>query len=302
VKPQLLFPALRIWRCELQAAGVVLVGPGETVDAGKPVAEGQMPAAPVVVELGQAQAIVSSGQEVRAGSVVGKRKKLIGSGEEVRAPVAGKVLLVADGQILLQPPALTVTLEAPLPGTVASVRAGWSIDLEGHFGLLRGCGSSGQSHRGLLGQDVAIETEPLTTSRMQAYATQGIRALIAPSWGEPPLPSPTGDNPAIFLTESVPGTPMATPIAEMLRRHLGRPAALRLGARPLLGFLSEAPEETQCFGPGSWVRSADGRAGRLVAIAQAPRFFASGLRAAPADVDFGDRTETVPVDSLEWIA
>jgi hypothetical protein len=50
------------------------------------------------------------------------------------------------------------------------------------------------------------------------------------------------------------------------------------------------------------VRSADGRAGRLVAIAQAPRFFASGLRAAPADVDFGDRTETVPVDSLEWIA
>ena len=95
---------------------------------------------------------------------------------------------------------------------------------------------------------------------------------------------------------------MAAPIAEMLRRHIGRPVALRLGPEPALAFSAEEGSEPQCFGPGSWVRAAGDLTGRLVKICDAPRFFESGLRAIPAEVDFGDRTQILALDSLDWIA
>jgi hypothetical protein len=282
----------------------VLVSPGATVQADTPVAEGQVTPAPVVVELGQAQAVVAAGQEVQAGEVVARRKKLLGSGQEVRASVAGKVLLIAEGELLLQPPPLASSLEAQLPGVVASVRAGWGVDVEGCFALLRGWGSLGASQHGTLGDAIAVASEPLTTSRLQALTSKGIRAVIAPSWAEGEIPSPhvVPDGPAIFLTEPMPGRPMAAPIAEALQRHLGQPVALSLGPRPLLGFASNSEDDAQCFGPGAWVRTADGRTGRLTDIGQAARFFASGLRGVPAVVDLGDHTETLPLDSLDWIA
>ncbi|MFI5268139.1 MAG: hypothetical protein ACHQ7M_12260, partial [Chloroflexota bacterium] len=283
---------------------LVLVSPGATVQPDTPVAEGQVSPPPVVVELGQAQAVVAAGQLVQAGEVVAKRKKLLGSGQEVQASVAGKVLLVSESELLLQPPPLATSLEAQLPGVVASVRAGWGVDVEGCFGLLRGWGSSGVSQHGTLGEAIAVVPEPLTTGRLQGLASQGVRAVIGPSWAEGEIPSSNvaPDGPAIFLTEPMPDRPMATPIAETLHRHLGQPVALSLGPLPLLGFASNSEDEVQCFGPGAWVRMADGRTGRLVSMGQAPRFFASGLRGVPADVDLGDRTETSPLDSLDWIA
>lgn len=304
MKPQLQLPAKRVWRSQLPFEGRVVAEPGAAVEAGTIVAEGQAPGLPVVVDLGQAQAVVAAGQEVRAGEVIAKRKKMLGSGQEVQAPVAGKVLLVAEGELLLQPPALAVSLEAQLPGVVAAVRAGWGIDVEGCFGLLRGWGGFGASCRGLLGDAVAVVPEPLTTGRLQALAAQGVRAVIGPSWaeGESPSANVVPDAPAIFLTEPMPGRPMSAPIAETLRRHLGQPVALSLGSQPLLGFASNSADEGQCFGPGAWVRTADGRTGRLASIGLAPRFFPSGLRGVPAVVDLGDSTETLPLDSLDWIA
>jgi hypothetical protein len=301
MKPQLLVPARRTWRRELPSEGVIPVAPGQTVDPATTVAQGQTAAPPVVIDLGQAQATVTAGQEVQAGDVVARRKKFLGSGEEVRAPVAGRVLLIAGAELLLQPPALDVALQAQLPGSVAAVRDGWSADIEGCFGLIRGYGGSGSSQHGLLGQELAIETEPLTISRIQAFAGQGVAAIVAPSWGDPPLPAPVLDGPAIFLTEPAPGTPMAPPIADILKRHLGQPAAIDLGRQPRLAFQSNSTDDGQAFEPGAWVRTARGSAGRLISIA-GPRFFASGVRAAAAEIDLGDRTETLPLDSLEWIA
>ncbi|HEY8692401.1 MAG TPA: hypothetical protein VIR57_06625 [Chloroflexota bacterium] len=304
MKPRLQLPAKRVWRCELRYQGLVVVAPGDTVQPDSVVAEGQTLPPPIVVELGPAQALVAAGQEVQAGDVVGRRKKLLGSGEEVRAPVAGKVLLVTESELLLEPPPLAIALEAQLPGVVAAVRTGWGVDVEGCFGLLRGWASSGASCHGLLGESIAVVPEPLTTGRLQALASQGVRAVLGSSWAEDESPSSdvVPDGPATFLTEPLPGRPMAAPIAETLHRHLGQPVALSLGPQPLLGFASNSADESQCFGPGAWVRTADGRTGRLVSTGQSPRFFASGLRGVPADVDLGDRTETLPLDSLDWIA
>jgi hypothetical protein len=256
-----------------------------------------------VVDLAQAQPLVAEGQEVQSGEVVARRKKLIGSGEEVQAPISGKVLLVTEGELLLQPPPLAVMLEAQLPGAIAAVRNGWGADVEGCFGLLRGWGSWGPDEHGVLGEDVAVATEPLTTSSLQALSTQNLRAIIAASWGEDaPPPDALTDIPSVLFTEPLQGRPMATPIAEALQAHKGQPVALELGRQPRLAFASEKPAAGQGFGPEAWVRTADGQAGRLVRVGERPRFFASGLRGRPADVDLGDRTETLPLDSLEWIA
>lgn len=282
----------------------MLVSPGDNLRADTVVAEGQAPAPPVVVELGQAQTLVEPGHEVQAGDVVARRKKLLGSGQQVQAPVAGKVLLVREHELLLQPPPLTVSLQAQLPGVVAAIRAGWGVDVEGCYGLLRGWSGLGANRHGILGDSIVVVPDPLTIGRLQALASQGLAAVIGPSWanGEGPPADAVPDGLAVFLTEPMPGHPMAAPIAHALQRHLGQPVALVLGPQPLLGFVSNSEDEGQCFGPGAWVRTADGRTGRLAGIGAAPRFFASGLRAVPAEVEFGDSSETLALDSLDWVA
>ena len=303
MKPQLELPATRLWRRELGCEGRVLASPGDTVQPGTVVAEGQAPAPPVVVELGQAQALVEAGQEVQAGDVVARRKKLLGSGQEVQAPVAGKVLAVGQRELLLQPPPLAVSLEAQLPGVVAAVRGGWGVDVEGCFGLIRGWGSFGGSQHGLLGEAIAVAPDPLTIARLQTLASQGVVAAIAPGWADGESPADgVPDGMALFLTEPMPGRPMAAPIADILKRHLGQVVALALGPRPLLGFASNSVGDSQDFVAGAWVRTADGRCGRLLSMGATPRFFASGLRAVPAEVDLGDAQETVALDSLDWVA
>jgi len=244
---------------------------------------------------------VLAGQDVQAGEVLARRKRGLGKAQEVQAAVAGNILLVQDGELLLQPPPLTMALEAQLPGVIAAVRGAWGADVEGCFGLLRGATGWGSSCKGVLGEDVAVVPEPLTASRLKALAGHGVRAVIAPSWAEQLLHKPRGGI-AILLTESLRGREMAPPIAEMLRQHMGRPVALRLGSEPAVAFAAEETAGPQCFGPNSWIRAGDGRAGRLVIVGEAPRFFESGIRAIPAEVDFGDRTEILALDSLDWIA
>src|SRR5207244_465429 len=118
-------------------------------------------------------------------------------------------------------------------------------------------GGWGSSCRGVLGEDLAVAPEPLTAGRLQALAGQGARAVIAPSWEEQPPHEPRGGM-AILITEPMPGRPMAPPIAEALRQHIGRPAALRLGPEPAVAFSAEEASVPQCFGPNSWVRAASG--------------------------------------------
>jgi len=268
------------------------------------VAEAEVPVPPLVIELAQAQALVRPGQDVHAGVIVAQRKKLLGRGDELRAPVAGRVVKVTESEVLLQPPPLVSTLLAQLPGSVAAVRAGWGADVEGCFGILHGWGGMEGGEQGRLGEEIAISVEPLTIGQVQALASQGARAVVAPSWADDPAPSPwpDGERLPILLTERLPGRPMATPIAEALKRHLGRPAGLEGGPSPRLAFAGEAGEGSQCLGLGAWVRTADGHTGRLTTIGQRTRFFPSGMRAVPAEVDLGNRTETLALDSLEWIA
>ncbi|HEX6513013.1 MAG TPA: hypothetical protein VF157_11970 [Chloroflexota bacterium] len=304
MRPQLELPGKRVWQRELPADSVLKVSPGDDVQPKTVLAEAHASGHPLLIELGQAQPLVSIGQEVQAGEIVARQKKLLGRGPEVQAPVTGKVLLVSEGLVLLQPPPVSVSIEAQLPGSVAVIRSRRGVDVEGCFGMLRGWATSGVTLHGKLGDDVAIVPEPLTTASFQALAAQALKGVVAASWAasEGPTARFAPDSPAIFLTEPMPGRPMAPPLAEALQRHVGQPVALRLGGEPLLGFASSSAAESQCFGPGAWVRAADGRAGLLTSIGDRPRFFPSGLRAVPAEVDFGDRTETVALDSLEWIA
>lgn len=302
MKPQLLLPGKRPWRRNLDHEGDILVVPGEPVQPDTAVARGQAPAPPIVVEIGQAQPAVSEGQDVQAGEVVARRRKLIGSGEEVQSPIAGKVVLITPTQLLLQPPPLTVTLEAQLPGVISAVRPGWGVDVEGCIALLRGWRAFGSSLHGRLGDDVAIAVDPLTTASFHALLSQGVRAIVAGSWGEDAPLEVMPDGPALFYTEPLQGRPMAAPIAQALQASKGQLVALGLERLPILGFAADQHGDPQDFGPGSWVRTADGRSGRLVRVGDCPRFFASGLRGIPVEVDLGDRTENLPLDSLEWIA
>jgi hypothetical protein len=301
MKPQLQLPRRTIWRRELPVAGRLLVSPGDSVEPDTPIGEAEVPVAPFVISLENARPLVEAGQTVHAGVVVAERKKLLGHGDELRSPVPGTVLRVTGTELLLQPPPLSTTLSAQLPGSVAAIRDGSGVDVEGCYAIVRGRGRVPQDVHGRLGDDIAIVTEPLTISRLHALAEQGMRAIIAPCWADAPEPSWVDESPAVFLTEPR-IRPMMTPIANLLQAHLGVPAALTTGCRPLLAIALEADQTAQAFGHGSWVRLADGRAGRIAAIGGQPRFFPSGIRAVPAEVDLGDSTETVALDSLDWVA
>jgi hypothetical protein len=300
VTPQLELPRTRVWRRGLAVEGRVLVAPGEAVSPETIVAEAMLGARPMVVDLGPGGTVVVEGQEVQAGDMLARRKRAFGRALDVRAPVGGKVLLIEGRELLLQPPPAAMRLEAQLPGCIAAVRAGWGADVEGCFGLLRGHGGWGASCWGRLGEDIGVAPEPLSPGVFRALASHGVRAIVAPSWEHEPGGLANGTS--IFLTEPLPGRPMAPPIAEALRDHAGQPVALDLRESPLLAFLSPGAGGQQCFGPGSWVRTADGRGGRLASAGQRQRYFESGVIAVPAEVDFGEHTETLALDSLEWIA
>ncbi|MBV8085960.1 MAG: hypothetical protein JO247_14220 [Chloroflexi bacterium] len=296
--PQLRLPRTSQWRRLLPAEGSVLVPPGAAVEPDSIVAEGKAPVPPVAIDLGQAKSLVEVGQDIQAGDLLARRKKMLGRGAEVHAPVAGKIVRQVGTELLLAPPPRTVQLPAQLPGTIAAVRNGWGVDVEGCFALVRGCWTTGGELHGVLGEDIAIVVEPLLAARLESMLGQGIRGVIGPSWAGAASASPL----PLFLTEPAPGTPMATPIAQALQQHLGARAAIQAGPRPLMGIFVKDHGQQQRFGPGAWVRAADGRAGRLVSQGDKPRFFASGVRTLPAEVDFGDKTELLPLDSLEWIA
>jgi hypothetical protein len=297
--PQLRLPGRALWRRELPAEGTVTVVPGTLVEPDTVIAEGSTTVPPVVIELGQARPLVLSGQVVKAGEAVARRKKVLGRGDDVQTPVDGTVVRIMDAELLLSPPARVVQLTAQLPGTVAAVHAGWGVDIEGNFGLLRGFFATYVAElTGILGDSVAIVAEPLLATRLESLAGQGVRAVIGPSWAGAAQSSPV----PLFLTEPAAGTPMATPLAEALQRHLGARVALQAWPEPLLAFASAEVSQPQCFGPDAWVRTADGRAGRLVSVGESLRFFASGVRALGAEVDLGDQTAQLPLDSLEWIA
>ncbi|GEM_PF-3059520 len=302
-QPQLLLPARRVWRRGLPFPCRVLVGPGAQVRPETSVVEGSLDAAPMVVEIGQAELLVDVGRSVAAGAVIARRKKLLGRGEEILSPMAGTVLQHAGAVIIMQPPPQDVRLQAQLPGSIAAVRSASGIDLEGHFGLLYAYGGAGAEAYGVLGEDLAVVAEPLTAERLNALHAQGVHAVVAPSWSAAEAP-PVQPGLSYLLTEPVHGLSMAAPVAQALQQHRGQPAAIQFGHRPALAYLGLDGEQPppQVWGSGSWVRASDGRTGRLLSIADRPRFFPSGLRAKAAEVDFGDATESLAVDSLEWVA
>ena len=259
--------------------------------------------APVLVEIGRAELLVQPGNSVRGGEPVAQRKKLIGKGDLIQAPVAGSVVSHQGEELLLQPPPLAARMEAQLPGVVAAVQPGYGVDIAGSFALLRGATGGGAGTYGTLGEEIAVEPEPVSVDRVRSLAAQGIKAMVAASWTAGTVVPDTLPL-TWLLTEPEPGTPMAPPLAAALRARLGAPAAFQVGLHAWLGFTldASAPAEGGQFGEGSWVRIASGGAGKLLRVRSEPRYFASGLRGLAADIDFGDRTETVPFDSLEWIA
>lgn len=303
MKPQLQLPRPSLWRRELPAPGKVLVHPGDAVGPETPVAEGDLPVPPIVIDLEGARPLVTAGQSVHAGVIVAERRKLLGHGDELRSPVAGMVVKVTLNELLLQPPPLTTTLFAQLPGSIASVREAKGADVEGCYALLRGRGRLPNPIHGRLGEEIAIVAEPLTVSRLQALRAQGAQAIIAPSWADDPEPTVFAlDGPPVFLTEAAPGKAMAPPIAQLLQAQLGQPAALGAGCPPLLAVAADGAAERQSFGVGSWVRLASGQTGAVISIGERPRFFPTGFQAMPAEVDLGDSTQVVAMDSLEWVA
>lgn len=297
--PQLRAPAVAVWSRALPAPGQVRVNPGDTVEAETIVAACSLPARPVFVPLLGLSPLVRPGEWVTSGQVLAQRRRWLGGPTEVRAPVAGLARDPVEGQLLLVPQPLEMELVAQLPGLVASTTPDWGVEIRGTYGLLYGTGGSGEDQYGRLGEQIAIYTDPVSSATAEAARAQGVRAIVAPSL--------TGSLPpglTCLLTERGGGS-MATPLAEMLLAHLGQAAALRLAPVPVLGFTGQAhasaPKRAEPE-PGNWVRSADGRVGRLQQALSGRRPFASGVQATPAEVDFGDAVAVLALESLEWVA
>ena len=188
--------------------------------------------------------------EVRIGEEVGTGEVLAGKhgrrGKKLTSPVAGKVVDIAQGRIVLQEITPPLELEAGLNGSVVSVRKGRGVVIEAYGGVVQGVWGNNQRAIGTIRHEpsdgmeniygdavntqyrgaILITRRPLKRTSFQVIEDQGFIAVIAPSFEPDLIDLALETHTAILLTESFGSAKMSNVIAQFLDMMEGRQATV----------------------------------------------------------------------------
>jgi hypothetical protein len=335
----------------LPVRGEVLVGMGARVEPIDVVARTSLGGELHVVDAGKVLAVKSGdlekyllkavGDTVKEGEAIAvKGGGLIPLRRVCRSPVAGRIVAIGSGRVVLESRAETFELHAHFKGTVVSVMPSLGVVIETVGALVQGIWGAGGEAQGVLKMLAEDPKEKLATEaidvgchnsilvggslvdvealerakqmRVRGIVVGGIEAELRERASDFSCP--------VIITEGMGQVPMASAIFELLRSNAGREASisgmtqLRWGAVrpeiiiPLQGR-GATPSPQQLGGAlevGAQVRVIRqpylGSVGQVVGLPSQPRTVDSGARLRGAEVELeGKGRVFVPYADLELI-
>lgn len=328
----------------LPAPGKVIVRKGQRVGATDVVAEANLFPEHLVLDIARGLGIrreqvdehiqVQAGAQVAAGDVVAGPVGL--TRRVVRSPRNGRVIIVGNGQILLEAQSQPFVLRAGIPGEVVELVPDRGAVIETTGALIQGVWGNGPADSGLMQVLVKEPEEDLTPDKIdvgyrssivlagycrdaEVLKTAGdlpLRGLILSSMDPALAPLAMQLSIPIVILEGFGRRPINTAAFKLLSTHERREVVVNAepwdpyaGTRPEVviplpasGDLSEPPE-TAFFTPGKLVRIVRapyaGRIGSLVEL-RGVTTFPSGLQARAAEIHLEDgHSVFVPQANLE---
>lgn len=331
----------------LPAPGRVLVRVGQKVTASDVIAETSLPREHVLINVAhalgispdQANSLITckKGDKLPKGTVIAEGGGLIA--RSVRAPHDGRVIVIGDGQVMLQVGQANVELKAGMPGEVALVIPDRGAVIHGSGALIQGRWGNGRMDFGLL-VNLAETPEAVLDASMVDINLRGsvilggycgdkkvldnaaellVRGLVLSSLAPALIPAAMQVRYPIIVLEGFGQHPFDAVAHRLLTTNAKREVAVNAeifdrysGARPELMIplpASQPPPiapNAEVFTPGQQVRICRaprfGAVGSLTAILPGLTRLPSGIRAPAASVNVGGEQVTVPLANLEVLA
>jgi hypothetical protein len=252
----------------------------------------------------------------------------------VRAPVAGEVVALGGGQVLLCSGTKTIEVQAGFSGTVIEVLPEMGVVIETSGALIQGVWGNGQINSGMLLSVAHSPDEELTRpaidvsmrgavvlgghcsdqDALRAGSELPLRGLILASMSASLVPYARSLPYPIFILEGFGRIPMNTAAYKLLTSQEKREVAVNTvyniakGEKPeiviSLQASGQAPPETAYFSVGQKVRVQGvpytGKNGTIVSLPQGFENMPNGLRVPAAEVAFEDETRAfIPLVNLE---
>ncbi|MBI1258761.1 MAG: hypothetical protein GC204_14930 [Chloroflexi bacterium] len=237
------------------SSGDVMVNSGTRVSVLDVVARGPSPSPYMLIEAARFFDLKNPDKlfdllDVRIGEQVGTGDILAGKpgrrGKKLLSPVAGKIVDITQGRIVLQEVTPPVEIEAGLNGSVTSVRKGRGVVIEAYGGILQGVWGNDRRAIGTIRHEpsdgmeniygdmvntqyrgaVLVTRRPLKRVSFQVIEDQSFIAVIAPSFEPDLMPVALESRAAILLTESFGSSKMSNVIAQFLDTMEGRQATV----------------------------------------------------------------------------
>jgi hypothetical protein len=332
----------------LPAPGRVLVRVGQKVTATDVIAETGLPREHVLINVAHALGIspdransliqCKKGDKLPKGTVIAEGGGLIA--RSVRAPHDGRVIVVGDGQVMLQVGQTNVELKAGIPGEVAQIIPDRGAIIHGSGALIQGRWGNGRMDFGLL-VNLAETPEAVLDASMVDINLRGsvilggycgekkvlenaaellVRGLVLSSLAPALIPVAMQMRYPIIVLEGFGHHPFNAAAHRLLTTSAKREVAVNAemfdrysGARPELMIplpASQPPPispDAEVFTPGQqvWICRAPwfGVVGSLTAILSGLTPLPSGIRAPAASVQLPSGEQvTVPLANLEVLA
>jgi hypothetical protein len=335
----------------LPVRGEVLTSMGARVEPIDVVARASLGGDLHVVDVGKSLSVKSEnldkyllkavGDTVEEGeAIAAKGGGLIPLRRVCRSPVAGRIVAIGSGRVVLESRAKTFELHAHFRGTVVSVMPSLGVVIKTVGALVQGVWGAGGEAQGVLKMLAEDPTEKLVAEAidigchgsiivggssvdeeaLERAEQMQVRGLVVGSigadWGEraSDLPFP------VIATEGMGQVPMASAVFELLRSNAGREASISGVTRLRWGTVrpeiiiplqrrGATPPPQQLGGAleiGAQVRVIRqpylGSVGQVVSLPSQPRVVNSGARLRGAEVELeGKERVFVPYANLELI-
>jgi len=278
---------------------------------------------------------VRAGETVSQGEVIARKSALIP--QVVRSPSNGRVVLVGNGQVLLEVGETTFELHANLPGKVTRLIPERGVEIAFTGALVQGVWGNGQVNIGLMLPLLATPGEPLVAGQLdvslrgsillagscndpaalQTASELPVRGIILGSMSPALMPLALQVRYPILVVDGFDRRPLNSAAYKLLTSNAKREVTLnavpmdrQTGIRPEilipLPVTQEPPppRDVETFAPEQTVRLLrephGGAVGTLVSLCPGLTTVPSGLRVAAAEVrlDSGEQV-VIPLANLE---
>jgi hypothetical protein len=313
----------------LPVEGQVLVSVGQTVNSGDTIAQSNLFTKHMMLDATRALGLPadrvekliqrSVGEMVDEGAIIAGRRGV--GARQLRAPAAGKIAAISEGQILLQVSDESSLLTARVPGEIIEIEPNRGVVIESFCAWVQGVWGNGRLGDGII-QIVGDSPDHLLTADQIDMSLRGsillaghcnqrqalelaaqvpIRGLILGSLAIRLLPIAEKVPYPIVVTEGFGEIPMNTDAFYLFSNRNEEPATVNAQrSDPLSGDRPEViiplknvgrpprPVNMQSFRLGQSVRILvgphKGTIGEIIALLPPSTLYSSGLRAAGAEV------------------